>query len=228
MFGLRVLADSDKDCQEKTQEAVERKTSTAKISFKERTEMLIGIIGGLGSGKTLTMTMLGKLASQVGQDVSSNYHITFSNLRVITKNDFDNFRNGVMLLDELWLWSDSRRAMSDKNYIVNKIPLSSRKRKLAIIWTSQQLSQIDLRIRNITDVLLYPQLQIVRDSNGNPIIYKDGKQMTICNVACVFTSKKRTKHFCFLANDIFNLYDTDEEVKDLRTNSEGLKKWIKE
>lgn len=189
--------------------------------------MLIGIKGKLGAGKTLAMTFLGYLAQQkYGTKIASNYKTTFSDQYITTLKQFESFKNGIMLLDELWLWIDSRRSGSDKNMIVNKIPLASRKRGLIIIYTSQQIGQTDLRIRGITDLIIEPTLTPLVDNSTGKLIYDSkGFPLSICTLH-IFGAK--VKKISFLANSVYDLYDTNEEVLDLKTTNNSLKAFMGE
>jgi hypothetical protein len=175
--------------------------------------MLIGIEGGLGCGKTLAMTYLGYLAkTKYHSKVSSNYFTKFADTFIDSEQSFNEFRSGMMLLDEIWLWSDSRKSSSKRNEIVNKIPLTSRKRRLIIVYTSQQLGQVDLRIRNITDIFVRVKLKIIKDTKGNPLLDQKGRPLKICIMRF---RKCPLRKIVFLANTMYDLYDTEEEVNSL-------------
>jgi hypothetical protein len=184
--------------------------------------MLIGIEGGLGSGKTLAMTYLEYIAkTKYKSKVASNYFTKFADTFIDSIETFNGFRQGMMLLDEIWLWSDSRKSSSSRNEIVNKIPLTSRKRRFIIVYTSQQLSQVDLRIRNITDVFVKVRLKPILDSKGKPLLDDKGRILKVCIMRF---RKCPLRKIIFLANDMYDLYDTEEEVNSLDVPKKGSDK----
>jgi len=168
---------------------------------------LIGIVGELGMGKTLTATYLTwRNYYYKKRRVFSNinlYGIPFTKIDSI--QDFEKMKKGVFLGDELWLWIDSRCSQSVKNRVTSTILLKSRKRGLTIIYTAQAFSQIDRRVRTITDFLVYPLLN--RDN-------------TICK-AVIFRGSNPTpqsiiRTLYFRTEPIFKMYNSNEEVEPLK------------
>lgn len=125
--------------------------------------MLIGIAGDLGSGKTLTLTLLALKSYLDGETIYSNYKLYGIPYVPITDiEQIEEMQSGFFAADELWLWCDSRVSTSNKNKMISRILIQSRKKGLTIGYTAQGLHQIDKRVRLITDINLFPQ---ILDSN---------------------------------------------------------------
>jgi hypothetical protein len=162
--------------------------------------MLLGICGNLGSGKTCTLTFLGTYFYKRGHNIFANYHLKFKYTPINSLEDIDNVKQGIFLGDELWGWIDARASISEKNKQIAKILLRSRKRGVDIFYTAQHFKQMDVRVRRITDMLLFPEL------------YPTGK--CVIKFFNVFGDRVR-RPIAYNANKIFNLYDTTEEVKEI-------------
>jgi len=191
---------------------------------------LMAITGTLGQGKSLSMVFFGAINwLQHGQKVFSNIHVVYENPYTdeqmadlgITKHpiyndeksrrykavmvedpeDIETIREGVFLGDELWAWMDSRTSGKKSNRIGSKILLASRKRKYHIFYTCQDLSQMEKRVRIITDFEAVPMLL---------------RNKTVC-IVDVFQLKygKRVRfvrRYKFYTAPIFKMYDTNEEI----------------
>lgn len=113
----------------------------------------------MGSGKTVTLTMLAIRAFLSGEKIYSNYvlyGIPYIPVHDITQ--IENMHSGFFAADELWLWMDSRVSASGKNKSISKILLQSRKHGLTVAYTAQGLHQIDKRVRLITDIVMFPRM----------------------------------------------------------------------
>lgn len=132
--------------------------------------MIIGIVGDLGCSKTLTMTHLGNIMEESGICIYSNYHLTFKHNRIEGIdgiNEIETDRN-ALLLDEIWLTADSRKSMAYENMMLSTSLLQSRKKHIDVLYTTQYINQVDVRIRSITNLIFNPQI-IVSDDKGIPI-----------------------------------------------------------
>lgn len=113
--------------------------------------MLGSIIGPLGSGKTLFLTFLAESAKP-DRDIYSNFNLNLDNAQTIDVKDLETIDRGLILLDEAYLWLDSRISQSKLNRYMSRFIFQSRKRGFDIFVTSQLQSAIDLRFRHIQDV----------------------------------------------------------------------------
>ena len=100
--------------------------------------MIIGIQGGLGSGKTVLMTRYLVKDYQMGRHIVANYGlniIDFDKLNVKSLLDNETDLHDVSVgIDEFTVFADCRRAMS--NTIITYFILQTRKRNVCLYFTS--------------------------------------------------------------------------------------------
>jgi hypothetical protein len=193
--------------------------------------MITGIVGGLGSGKTATLTFMGLMYHAQGFKLYSNYNISFGGSPlsecVYSNDDLDRVKDGYFLGDELWSWVDSRMSSSHANKFVSNILLRSRKRGFNLIYTAQNFHQIDKRIRDITDYIILPVSFIrkddmdikIRQSILKPISLKPYLPYTFIGAFVLDADFERVVDtFTFKLEPITKIYDTSEEVEELATS----------
>ena len=184
---------------------------------------IFGVVGGIGTGKTLTMFYYGLQDLQVGKRLYSN--VTFKvdkdlrkNLTFLTKekikNIFEliktkkmNMMNSTILLQEAHNYMDSRNSSSTQNKALSYWILQSRHTGAGscdIMFDTQRIGQVDVRLRNNTDFIIRPYIT-ERDSDNKPI-----------NILVVFNGMIGHKTVTFSENiyvyDILDLYSTHEIV----------------
>jgi hypothetical protein len=121
--------------------------------------VIVGFIGELGTGKTLSMTWFAENKFHKHKiPVYANYGFKHRKQFLKKPDDMKNLKNGCIALDEVWLWLDSRAFMKKQNKFLSGILLKSRRRGLDILYTAQDFSQVEKRLRNITDILVYPEM----------------------------------------------------------------------
>jgi hypothetical protein len=190
--------------------------------------MLIGIVGELGTGKTLALTYLGwSNYYYKGREICSNYTLygipftpirTLEDLKRMIPAETPDLKKllvqkeTVALMDEAWRSLDSRCSMlqvkeSEKKQIKNKIVTdilsASRKAFVTVIYTSQTISQVDRRIREVTDFVVYPIMR--------------GNYMCTLNffVGPNPRASALDKQVRFYVEPIFAMYNTYERVYPL-------------
>lgn len=186
--------------------------------------MIIGIIGNLGTGKTLGMTFLGAyFMNETHYDrVVTNYDTDITTDRVNNPKELDDKTQsveGIYLLDEVWAWADSRDSMD--NDLMTEIILNSRKRGCTIIYTTQNLHQVDRRLRGSTDYIAVANhkesFEIDKDNNQG-VLYMFDKNL------------EPVRTFKFNAEMWYDTYDTTEEVstvKDAKAYEELMEEYKK-
>jgi hypothetical protein len=173
--------------------------------------VLFGIVGELGAGKTLSLTFLAwKNWFYRRKTIYSNYHLyKIPYIYIDTVEKLDAMREGFAVLDEFWLWIDSRTTRSNKNKIVADILLKSRKRGLTWCFTAQLLDLLDKRVRKVMDFTAYPILNTAE---------------TICKVSIFRTGYPKAanylKTFYFKTQIVFDLYNHREEIEQLEMETE--------
>lgn len=120
--------------------------------------LIAGIFGLQGSGKTALCSYLGKLYHDMGIPVYSNYHLNFDFRPVTTLKEAQSVRNGVLLLDEVWMWCHARTSASKINQEMMKIILMNRKRNVDIIYTTQLKRTVDIILKEVTNFVSYPKM----------------------------------------------------------------------
>lgn len=111
------------------------------------------VYGNLGSGKTLLLVDVAYRTSLSNQDqvIYANFHIDLPNVVLIKPSDLADITHGKVLLDEMYLWMDSRRSVSKGNISLSHDIFKSRKRGLDIWGTAQLTGSVDLRFVNLMD-----------------------------------------------------------------------------
>lgn len=162
--------------------------------------MLVGIMGKMGAGKTLSQTILGVYLHTVTKaPLYANYTLNGVDFTPIKSlKDLWQINGGIVLLDELWLSMDAR--MWKDNVAVTRFINQTRKKKITLFYTTQHIRQIELRTRNATDVLVYCE----KRPEGHWLWFIDYQYQDI--------GRK------FLLNDprmFYSLYDTFETLQPM-------------
>lgn len=114
--------------------------------------MLVGIMGKMGSGKTLTMSILASYLSRATKaPLRANYKLEGA-LPVESMNDVVEAESAIFCFDEMWLSMDSR--MWQDNIRLTQWVNQTRKKRMIVFYTTQHIRQIELRARNATDILI--------------------------------------------------------------------------
>ncbi len=159
--------------------------------------MLIGIIGKLGSGKTLTMTYL-LLSEKVrnNRKVATNYWVAFADNVIRNPLDIENLENCAIGLDDLHLWLEA--AHFDANKVTTIILKKSRERGINIYFTTLSPQDINARLRRGVNLWILPKY--------------------VSPEICYYTvTYPYTRGICekrrFRPRPIFALYNTKENTK---------------
>lgn len=114
--------------------------------------MLVGIMGKMGTGKTLSMSILASyLARATKAPLYANYGLEGAET-IESLNELDKLEGGILCLDELWLSMDSR--MWKDNVRVSHWVNQTRKKRVIVFYTTQHIRQMEMRVRNATDILI--------------------------------------------------------------------------
>lgn len=173
------------------------------------TGMIICYIGGMGSGKTLSMVREAYGYHLAGFTVYSNFGLCFPH-RKITKQIFESMldnsfelRNAILCLDEVYVWMDSRMSSSSSNRLLSWFFNQTRKRSVRVLMTSQTFDQLDRRLRHRTDL-------VIRCKSRH-----DGQHLLCTNFVgrVAFDDEFHLVRIVrFVGNPYFALYDTEEVV----------------
>lgn len=124
---------------------------------------VIGIVGDLGDGKTITGISLLILLDQL-------YKLTDTPKSVLTnvpiKSDYelleyydqlDGRKDTLIFMDELHQNADSRQSMKGQNFFTSGITMDVRKFENKFLWTSQASHQVEKRVRERTLLFIHPK-----------------------------------------------------------------------
>ena len=147
--------------------------------------MFIGFTGSLGSGKTLSMTFWGRyFGYKTDTPVYTNYKTDWAT-QIKSWDEFTRITHGIVLLDELHITFDSRLWSNTAKR--THFLLQTRKKGLLVMFTTQHISQVDKRIRNICDYLIMCEkkgemirnsvFKFLSDELGRQLVLKDIKKI---------------------------------------------------
>lgn len=159
--------------------------------------MLILIIGGVGTGKTVLSVIL---AAKSRRRVFSNFQIYIPrygplDLSKLVKLEYQNCE---LLLDEAYVYLEARMAMSKINQYLSYLLFQSRKKSINLVLTAQLSSTIDNRFRQLADYV------IMCEKSGGGFRYTVINNMT-GDRRSFHLSKSKVERF-------FALYDTYEVI----------------
>lgn len=119
------------------------------------------IMGDVGSGKTLFLTILTYEQYQLGRNIYHNHYLDFGEgpIKPIEPADLHNASNGVASLDEMWTWIESRAELNgrDVQTFLSHELFQSRKSDVDYIGTMQLLRSIDVRFREMVRWIIRPE-----------------------------------------------------------------------
>jgi len=169
--------------------------------------MIILFVGGMGSGKTLSMTKHLHEDCMAKKEIYTNYRLTFGNPTYLTAGFFKNYKdfnvkNASIAIDEAHVFIDSRSSQSKKNKMFTRFITQSRKRAVTLYCTTQHFRQVDVRLRNLADLVV----ECRRVISGN-VHYVKNDYYRWQSLGFV-----RFRTSCFTAAPIYPLYDTTEII----------------
>jgi cytidylate kinase len=172
--------------------------------------MIIGIEGGLGSGKTLMMARYLYQDLLNGFDVRANFRLNFKSNDLDVKELLETgkeLKDVTIGLDEITVFIDCRKSMSKMNRLISYFILQSRKRNVNIYYTTQDFDMVDKRL------IQHTHIQIIAEK----IYYSDGREIPDYRRYTIldFRNPKNLKPIQFIVDisKYYNLYDTDEIIK---------------
>lgn len=165
--------------------------------------MIIGSIGNMGAGKTLSLVVMGyKLNNRLkNPHIVSNFHTKITDQQINDPKQLDEVsqeKSGIQILDEIWAWADSRK--SQNNDLFNEMIINSRKRGWIILYSTQDLHMVDKRLRNNTDYVIMPEH------------YSRTGKNDVLKVRIVDKYGDVVNQLKVNADKFYGIYDTSEEV----------------
>jgi hypothetical protein len=179
------------------------------------------IVGYKGAGKTAFCTSLCWDGYLKGRKVFSNYKLGFPFTAIDLKAMIENpnwVKDGIIAIDESQTFVDCRMAGSKKNRLFSYIMLQGRKRKIDIILTTQQLDNVDIRIRRNLEHL-YECRALVKDETGEKKRLRpataeeiEGQRVDLVKIDFTDYTMGRRMKMLFDPHPMFSKYDSDEFI----------------
>lgn len=174
--------------------------------------MIIIFVGQMGSGKTNNMGALATFFRLQGTPIYANYDL-WKSKKFESWSELMAIENGVICFDEMHMSMDSRISAQKGAGAVRQVVMSHwltqiRKKSVVLMATTQHISQVDVRIRNLTDIVIW----VEQKGKSNVLQFIDWQY-----------GKLGSRY----ANDhperFYGLYDTFEIVPALRWDTENMK-----
>jgi len=170
--------------------------------------MLVGIIGKLGSGKTLTLAMLMSLYQTSHFNASNFYckfadYITSAEEMILRIDEIESEKPRKFYIDEIGVVLSALDFYKDESEIMVDIATKSRKKKTDILYSSQHIMMVDRQIRRITDIILH----VTSKKNKEKLT-----EITITPFAHNGLTTEYSQAKKFIADPFFGVYNTDEII----------------
>jgi len=176
---------------------------------ENQNNLVVGIKGLKGSGKTLLLTILLLMEYMKGKKVFTNYKVFFPHEIIDVKKMVEldeDLENCVIGISEMHLICDARRHGKEQNILMSYFVLQSRHRGVNLYYDTQFERQIDIRIVENTDInIVCENLHIDTDNDGLAdlfrIIIQDKRMMPV-----------KVKQKVFYGKPFWQMYDTNDIV----------------
>lgn len=124
---------------------------------------IVGIEGGIGTGKTTVLTHFAITEHvMLKKPIWANYHLkgipytylTFEDLMELMKEQFD-FEKAAIFLTEAHIWIDSRMSQTKQSRLFTYFMLQTGKQDINLYYDTQDFRQVDIRLRKMTDLAIH-------------------------------------------------------------------------
>jgi zona occludens toxin (predicted ATPase) len=175
--------------------------------------------GVKGSGKTSLVTKIAYDAYKKGRKIFCNYTLKFPynkiNLAELLSSS-NQLQDAVLIIDEAQLYFDCRLSYQKANRLFSYIALQSRKRNLDVILTSQQVDNVDIRVRRNLDTLFtcyaYKFGMVKGKKKLVPCTVEDTEDRIVDRILVYEANLAQNAYAKFLFNPhpYFAMYNSDE------------------
>lgn len=158
--------------------------------------MLINVSGSYGTGKTVLLVLIADSLADL--QFYANFNIKLKNVLPFDLSKFlkNEYANSIILLDEAYIYLESRTSSKNLNRVMSYLLFQSRKVGIDIITTEQIENSIDIRFRTLCDIQINCN---IKSGYFKYNILTNNKEKTI-----TIPEEKMKKYF--------KLYDTNERV----------------
>lgn len=169
--------------------------------------MIVGFIGNMGGGKTLSMVKYAYEKYLSGFTIYSNIHLDFPHKKLDLElildyaNEDKQFPKSVFLIDEAHIYLEARRSASKRNIVITYFILQTRKKDILLLYTTQNFYQVEKRLREQTDVRISCYTKKVK-----------GRMMTLNKMEVLKMEGTQRHSSIFCSEDYYHLYNTYEVV----------------
>ena len=170
---------------------------------------IMAIVGAMGAGKTLLASAMA-LRLKPFYTIIANYDLRIREYDILPENVSDLMFTAekvkgkkLMVIDEFHIFSDSRLSGSHQNVLMSYFVTQTRKQDIQLIYTTQQFGQVDIRIRDNTDVMAIPDYDSATDTMNVVYMVKDW-----------FSGQFKTSHMKQYKNlkPVFDIYSTKQLI----------------
>lgn len=174
--------------------------------------MIIGIEGGMGTGKTILMVRYLKKDSESLHKIFCNFglkKIEFEKLDVVGLMEDNNLQDVSVGIDEITVFLDCRKSSSRMNRYISYFILQTRKRNVNLYYTTQSFRMIDKRLLEHTEFQIH--CDKVYDKYGVEV---DGwRHYTIIDCRNVTDIRNiKITRFNMDISKYYDFYDTNEVI----------------
>jgi hypothetical protein len=174
--------------------------------------MLIAITGPIGGGKTCFQTrcLYREKMKRPNARIVTNYKLNNIKHEYIDAKELfemkEQLKNTILGIDEMHIFMDCRDSLKFTNKMMTHFILQTRHLGVHMYFTTQDISQVDIRLRRMLDLLAYCTKSVYQDWFKIKLIdYRD-----VLNI--------QTNEFMFNGRPYYDLYDTTEII-DINVNS---------
>lgn len=183
--------------------------------------MLTGVVGGLGSGKTLFVTKCLYDEYRLNhKKIMANYNLRFPHEKINVRrllDDNSQLHDIAVGIDEFHVFFDSRVSGSRRNRLTSYFVLQTRKRNVNLYFTTQNIGQVDKRMRQqMHRMIVCNRTGIDSDHDGLEDVFK-------INVIDMTVQPYKMKYYNFYGRKYFDLYDTNQIISPFDEEEESEK-----
>lgn len=178
----------------------------------------VGIIGKPRTGKTLYLTMIGRIDHEARRKIYSNYTLSFphsiyniEDLLTITSMEME-ISPKTVLMQEASKWFDARRSGRNENVLLSSFTGQSGKRDIDIYYDDQFITRIDRGLRDITDMTYLSNCVYTPDKK--PLIFEYEQY----HGYFVYPTGKTLRFPASFMEQFYSMYNTREPTAPLIKN----------